>query len=67
MKTFTEKLMECVAKRDSATRSYRKCTNCGSEQVQLISYLGDSVVHKCRKCHHVNTNTNKIYLHTRIE
>ena len=54
MKTFAEKLMECVAKRDAAARSYRKCANCGSEQVQLISYLGDSVTHKCRKCHHVN-------------
>lgn len=61
MKTFTEKLMGFVAKRDSATRSYRKCTNCGSEQVQLISYLGDSVTHKCIR------NTNKIYLHTGIE
>lgn len=55
MKTFTEKLMWLVAKRDSAARSYRKCANCGSEQVQLIQYLGDSVTHKCRKCHHVNT------------
>lgn len=55
MKTFTEKLMECAAKRDAAAKSYRKCANCGSEQVQLISYLGGSVTHKCRKCHHVNT------------
>lgn len=55
MKTFTEKLMGFVEKRDAEARSYRKCTNCGSEQVQLISYLGGQVVHKCRKCHHVNT------------
>lgn len=55
MKTFTEKLLECVAKRDAAARSYRKCTNCGSEQVQLISYLGDQVVHKCRKCRLVHS------------
>lgn len=55
MKTFTEKLMGFVEKRDAAVRSYRKCTNCGSEQVQLISYLGDSVTHKCRKCHHVHS------------
>ena len=55
MKTFTEKLMGFVAKRDAAVRSYRKCANCGSEQVQLIAYLGGPVVHKCRKCRHVNT------------
>lgn len=55
MKTFTEKLMGFVAKRDAAARSYRKCTNCGSEQVQLISYLGGQVVHKCRKCRLVHS------------
>ena len=55
MKTFTEKLMWLVATRDAAARSYRKCANCGSEQVQLISYLGGPVTHKCRKCHHVNS------------
>lgn len=55
MKTFTEKLMGLVEKRDAAARSYRKCANCGSWQVQLISYLGDSVTHKCRKCRHVNS------------
>lgn len=54
MKTFTEKLMGFVEKRDAAVRSYRKCANCGSEQVQLISYLGDSVTHKCRKCPHTH-------------
>ena len=25
------------------------------QQVQLISYLGDSVTHKCRKCRHVHS------------
>lgn len=34
MKTFTEKLMGFVEKRDAEARSYRKCTNCGSEQVR---------------------------------
>lgn len=50
MDMFTEKLMECIRRRDAAKKHCRPCKLCGSEQVQLVDWLGENFKYRCRKC-----------------
>ncbi len=41
--------LELADKRDNACKSMKPCPECGTEQVQLTSWI-DSIQWKCRHC-----------------
>jgi len=49
-KSFTQRLRDCIVRRDTAGRLAGQCECCGSEQVQLVDWLGENFKYRCRKC-----------------
>lgn len=47
---FVGRALRNYDRRKSAERKASCCDNCGSSQVQLISWLSDDIKFKCRKC-----------------
>lgn len=50
MSEFTERLMQCVRRRDAAMAAAIPCPCCGTKQVQLLDWLGERFKYRCRKC-----------------
>lgn len=50
MSEFTDRLNRCVDRREYATKQVTPCGVCGTNQVQLLDYLGDYIKFRCRHC-----------------